>query len=151
MEIENLKIIANSNKRNHYFLKICLLGLYSEWEGFIKSKVDQLIEECNKHNQAKFKLQKEYFFSNRNLNNEEFKKLWKKIFNKDFSENKDLIDGSFFNQRKYYAHGNFEETNLDWKQLEKYFEKIKKIANLFSDEIDDFIKENKHLQQPPLN
>ena len=83
------------------------------------------------------------------MNNEEFKKLWKNIFNEEW-ENKEtnLIDGSFFRQRNNYAHGDFKSTDLNWEQLEKYFDNMIKIANLFSDEIDNFMKQNKHLCLP---
>lgn len=116
MEIERLKKIAFEQKDNSYFLKICLMALYSEWEGAIKSKVNKLIEECNRHNQSKFQIKKECFFTRKNLDNDEFQTLWKKIFSKKFIEENemDLIDRTFFILRNRCAHGDLDEVGLEW-------------------------------------
>lgn len=148
MQVAHIKKIAILDRENKYLLKMCILALYSEWEGFIKSKVEELLKKCNEVNRSIFELKKEYFFSNRNLNNEEFKKLWKNIFDDEISNEKSInLENSFFRARNFYAHGNFSAVEMDWQNLENYLKNITNAAGYFSDKIDDMITKNKYIKK----
>ena len=144
--VAKLKKIAFQHKADVYFLQICLLGLYSEWEGGIKRKIDAFLEEVNKQNKTKFKIEKERFFNSRILNHEEFKKVWNAVFGVDY-EKGCLIDSSFFKQRNKYAHGNFSSMELEYRQFEKYANDINKMLCCFEEEIDNFIKNGEYLER----
>lgn len=143
--IAKLQKIASQNKKDTYLLQVSLLGLYSEWEGGIKRKIDELLEKVNERNQTKFRLEKEIFFGNRNLNHEEFKKIWKKIFDKSYEG--ESIKSSFFEQRNRYAHGDFESMKLQYRDLQNYFTQIKNIFSCFEAQIDSFIEMEEYIKR----
>ena len=149
MKMHKLKKIASQNKHDDYFLQVCLLGLYSEWEGGIKKQVDELIGHCNEANKTVYEIDRRYFFTTRNLNNEEFKKLWKKIFDEEIDrgiERDFEIENSFFKQRNKYAHGDFESMSLEYDQFKNYCKQITLILEKLADKIDDFIERKKYIR-----
>lgn len=145
--IEKLQNIAFQNQGDTYLLQVVLVGLYSEWEGGIMRKIDELLEKANEHNSTKFKLKEEIFFGgrNRNINSDEFKKVWEGIFNEKYKY--DNISSSFLKQRNKYAHGDFESTTLDYEELQGYFAEVTKIFSHFETKVDDFIERRGYIKE----